>query len=204
MKQVLQRIIFDYGGVISTPQDVDCVSQMAALTGLERKELVCRYRRHRDEYDAGILDAPSFWQAVAGDDAPLLEQDVLEKLRRLDVASWTRLDPAMVSFLSTLRRKVPWLALISNITPDALEHIRRHHSWWKLFDVLTFSCEVGHAKPSRQIYLSCLKRIPVPPAELLFVDDVWVNLRGAEEAGLRTLHYRSFYQFKKELGCWVC
>ncbi len=199
MRQILKGIIFDYGGVISTPQDAECISQMAALTRLERKEFVCRYRRHRDEYDAGILNAASFWQSVVGYDAPLLEQNVLEKLRRLDVASWTRLDPAMVSFLPSLRREVPWLALISNIIPDALEHIRKFHNWWKLFDVLTFSCEVGHAKPSRQIYLSCRERIPVPPTELLFVDDVLENLRGAVETGLRTLHYRDFYQFRKEL-----
>jgi epoxide hydrolase-like predicted phosphatase len=61
----------------------------------------------------------------------------------------------------------------------------------ELFDVLVISGEVGLRKPDPAIYALAAQRLGVPAGECVFVDDLDVNVRAAEAAGMHGIWHRS-------------
>ena len=65
--------------------------------------------------------------------------------------------------------------------------------WWETwepaewFDVMVDVAMIGVRKPAPEPYLEAARRLGVPPAECLFVDDMPVNCRGAEAVGMESL-----------------
>ena len=61
-------------------------------------------------------------------------------------------------------------------------------SHWPLaeyFEQRFLSFELGAVKPDAVIYERVIERLPVPPANVLFLDDNPLNVEGAQAAGLR-------------------
>jgi putative hydrolase of the HAD superfamily len=61
-------------------------------------------------------------------------------------------------------------------------------SHWPLstcFEHRFLSFELGAVKPDAVIYERVIERLPVPPQQVLFLDDNPLNVEGAREAGLR-------------------
>ena len=101
--------------------------------------------------------------------------------------SLTNIPPENVETLNTLRAAGHRLALVSNA--DVIEI-----SGWSdsplsgLFDAEFFSCQVGCAKPDREIYERCLQALDLQAEQCWFVGDGGSNeLEGARAIGLRTV-----------------
>jgi putative hydrolase of the HAD superfamily len=60
----------------------------------------------------------------------------------------------------------------------------------ELFDGIVISGEVGMHKPEPDIFLLGARRIDVPPAECVFVDDLRENCAGAEAVGMTAILHR--------------
>jgi putative hydrolase of the HAD superfamily len=68
------------------------------------------------------------------------------------------------------------------------EGLLKHFSGW------AFSDEVGHYKPSPQIFEAALDALGVPPAEALHVGDLRrTDIAGARGIGMRTVRYRGLH-----------
>ena len=89
--------------------------------------------------------------------------------------------------LRTLRDMGKRLALVSNA--DVSEVTAWERSPLKpFFDVVVFSCEVGHVKPEREIYELCLRRLGLAAEDCVFIGDGGSNeLEGAKRVGLSTV-----------------
>ena len=83
------------------------------------------------------------------------------------------------------------LAVVSNTmrTPGrTLRRVLEAHGLLAPFQHLTFSDEVGVRKPAAEIFRLTLEALGVPAAEAVHVgDDAVLDVRGAREAGLRTV-----------------
>lgn len=83
------------------------------------------------------------------------------------------------------------LAVVSNTmrTPGtALRKILAHHGLLDSFEHATFSDEVGVRKPAAEIFHLTLSRLGTAPGEAVHVgDDAVLDVRGARDAGLRTV-----------------
>ena len=60
-----------------------------------------------------------------------------------------------------------------------------------LFDAVVISGEEGIRKPDRGIYELAVKRMELPAAEIVFVDDLPGNLKPARDLGMATVHHES-------------
>ena len=60
-----------------------------------------------------------------------------------------------------------------------------------LFDAVVISGEEGIRKPDRGIYELAVKRMELPAAEIVFVDDLAGNLKPARDLGMATVHHES-------------
>lgn len=91
--------------------------------------------------------------------------------------------------LSGLREKGLKLAIISNTGRTGGKFFRGLMETLGLaqyFDVMTFSNEVGVRKPNREIFLSTLAQLDVPPSEAMHVgDDYEADILGAQGAGMK-------------------
>ncbi|KAF8654144.1 hypothetical protein AX16_003674 [Volvariella volvacea WC 439] len=58
----------------------------------------------------------------------------------------------------------------------------------ELFDDFCDSSEVGLRKPDPAFYLLACSRNNVEPQEVVFLDDIGMNLRTAKELGMKTIH----------------
>lgn len=60
MSGEVKGVIFDYGGVISQPQNKDCIKIMLRLLNSNDPDLFEKvYNKYRQDYDLGILDGTS-------------------------------------------------------------------------------------------------------------------------------------------------
>ena len=61
------------------------------------------------------------------------------------------------------------------------------HELLQLFDVVVESSRVGCRKPERRFYEIALEELAVLPDEVVFLDDLGVNLKPAREMGMTTI-----------------
>ena len=71
--------------------------------------------------------------------------------------------------------------------------------WDELFDVTVISGEVGMRKPEPEIYQLCARRLGLPPAACVFVDDLSPNVRGAAAVGMVGVLHATFDETVAEL-----
>jgi len=198
-KTKINALILDYGGVISKPQNPDCISRMCQVLGQDIDDFMDVYRSTRAGYDNGRLSAEAYWRTVVQRMGREPNDDVIKVLIQQDVEGWTEVNQAMLAFIAQSREKLHKLAIISNMTREALAFITEHSQWLTYFDACVFSFEVGVNKPDSRIYEICLDRLTIPAQACLFVDDSEENVLGARRTGMHGIHYTSFPRFLQEL-----
>jgi putative hydrolase of the HAD superfamily len=202
----IEALILDFGNVMTLPQDRRAFNAMrdlvtaAAVGDAERPSFRAAYEAPRARYDQGDLEAGAYWAAVCGPYGFEPDEGLVEELRRLDVESWFRIDPAMLELLSRKRDGIRHLALLSNMNEDGVEALRAKAEWIDLFDLLVLSCEHGVVKPGREIYGICLDGLGVEAGRALFIDDVEANVAGARAAGLHAHRYDGVQDLEALLG----
>ncbi len=70
---------------------------------------------------------------------------------------------------------------------------------YDVFDALTFSCAEGVFKPQREVYEVAAKKLHVPPAQCVLLDDRLDFVAGARDAGMEGIVYESLPQAEQEL-----
>ncbi len=98
-----------------------------------------------------------------------------------------------LTMLKNLRKKFR-LFLLSNTNSlhiDAFNlYLKQHHpnlNWFGLFDKVYYSYQIGLRKPDTNIYEFVLDQNNLKPHQCLFIDDMKVNLNGANQIGLHTI-----------------
>jgi putative hydrolase of the HAD superfamily len=180
-------LILDYGEVLVDRHPHASLEALASIAGLPLDELVARYWRHRDDYDAG-LPAADYWQRVLDGAAPAPAGQIAQLIDE-DVRSWTHYREDVWQVAADFRDRGGRTAMLSNGVPEIIGRARLDRQLDRYFDAVIVSCEVGCAKPSPEIYRICLEDLGTPAGSSLFVDDRRENLDAAERAGIRTLHF---------------
>lgn len=67
------------------------------------------------------------------------------------------------------------------------------------FDVVVESSQVGCRKPETQFYRMALDRAGVEPSEVVFLDDLGINLKPAREMGMHTIKVEDPIEALREL-----
>jgi putative hydrolase of the HAD superfamily len=191
------NLVFDMGGVVLRWDPA------AIIAGVfDDQELRTRAHQgvfeHADwlELDRGTLDREDAIRRAA-QRTGIAESEI----RRLLYA----VPPSLVAFPDTVallyRLKAQGYPLycLSNMHRASLEHIKRAHRFWDVFDGMVFSCELELCKPEPAIYSHLLKAFSLQAKDTLFMDDVQKNLDAAAKLGIRTLKFENAAQCEREL-----
>ena len=195
----IDAVVFDYGNVLSRPQDPARVREMAELLRLPVEEFVLRYYRHRPPYDRGVVPAPEYWAGLLREGGVSTTPDLVERLMRADAASWLRFDEGVVAWARQLKATGLPIAILSNMPHEILAELRSAAGWLAEFGLTIFSCEVESAKPEAAIYRRLLDALRLEGSRVLFIDDAEQNVQAAVRAGLHAIRYESLEALQREV-----
>lgn len=95
---------------------------------------------------------------------------------------------AILPYIKALGEKHD-VILLSNAPLGVVEEQFEKHGLAPLFKRMFISCNLGLAKPDKEIYLHCIREMGKAYDEVYMVDDNWSNLGHLPEIGITPIHY---------------
>jgi len=190
----VDAVVFDYGGVLTTPLSATTGSWLRA-DGVDPDGFATLMRdwlgRHAEPgnpihlLETGELDVPEFERRFAArlvstTGAPIEPAGVLGRL-------FAAMKPSdeMTQLLRDLRKHGLRIGLLSNSWGNDYPH----ELLAELCDVVVISGEVSANKPDEPIYRLLLERLDLPAERVVFVDDFTANVRAAEKLGMHGIRH---------------
>ena len=178
------KIVWDFGCVLFTWRPPELVKRELPHRAAEAerwvREIFQGYEGDWAEFDRGTLEVPALVQRIVARTglAPAEVQAVVDGVPR-------ELQPIAesVALLRTLRDAGHAQVFLSNMPAPYADHLEAEHDFLRWFDDGLFSARVQAIKPEPGIFALAAERFGVPPAELLFFDDVRANVLAARAAG---------------------
>ncbi|HVY10201.1 MAG TPA: HAD family phosphatase [Mycobacteriales bacterium] len=193
----IQALIFDYGGVLTSPL-LGTMDAFVETDGIDPESFRHAMREWLGlSYGTDATDSPVHALERGEVEVPDFERQLAARLTTIDgrpveaKGLLTRMfagfgfEPAMAAVLRHAKAAGLRTALLSNSW--GLDYPRE--SWDELFDVIVISGEVGMRKPEARIYQHAADKLGLPPEACVFVDDLAPNIRGAEAVGMVGIHH---------------
>jgi putative hydrolase of the HAD superfamily len=194
-KRTPKAVIFDFGGVLCAYPPDERFELLARRFGLTTEAFIPLYWAERVPYDAGRVDAQTYWSEIATAAGVAFDENALPELTRGEVELWKRYDERMLDWVAHLRENGYRTAVLSNLPRALGEELRATPRILDLFDHVTFSYELGSVKPEPAIYKDAIRGLDVAPAEALFLDDRAENVQGARAVGLLAEVFKTWEEF---------
>jgi putative hydrolase of the HAD superfamily len=187
----VRAVVFDIGGVLEVPTNTNLDGRWEQRRGLRSGEFFKRLRQSGLGMDAnlGQISEAEFAQAL--DRLYGLDQPTTEDLLG-DLWDWYvgALNTEMADYFQRLRPRYR-TAILSNAAAGGRREEDRRYGFAAMADVLVYSYEVGIEKPDRRIYQLTCERLGVDPGEVVFLDDVEVNVIAARQLGMRAVLFQA-------------
>ena len=201
----IKAVVFDYGRVISLPQDLRAIDRMAEMAGVESGEFRSALWGLRDEYDRGTINAREYYGKVLAKLS--VEADfggeLIGEMIKMDLASWKEINGETVALMEDVKKAGYTLGILSNMPFDFLIWARENLPVFSLAQVGLFSCEVNLLKPEKAIYQKLLSMLVSKGVasgdEVVFFDDLHENIIGAESLGINAFLWKDAENARREL-----
>jgi len=183
----IRAVVFDFGGVLVRMVDDRPRSKLARKLGvpLSRLDELVFFSESAQKASMGKIKVKMHWQAVGEAlGIPVEEMPAfLEQYWSADDVNWTLLD-----FIRDLRLNYK-VGLLSNAWDDLRQTMHDRWGMDSLFDEMIISAEVGIVKPDPRIFHLAAGRLGVNPGEMVFIDDMLINVEAARKEGLTAIQY---------------
>lgn len=179
-----KSVVFDVGNVLLS-WDPHAILREHLPAGADHGHYLRSVFAHDDwvDLDRGTLDEEeAILRFVGRSGAPP------ELVRRIVHASKSSLTPMpeSLALLEELRRTGETkLFVLSNMSHATWEFLKPRHDFWRSFDGLVISAQIGVVKPDPAIYRHLLTTFELAPAETVFFDDRPDNVAGARAESIR-------------------
>lgn len=191
----LRGLLVDYGGVLTNPLS-EIMGGWLRSDGIDPDRFAALNRRWLGpgagpnpihDLETGRIDAAEFERRVAAELIDEVGGGVAGRAAAARTAglltrmfAGMQVVPSMLDVVRTARTAGVRTGLLSNSW--GLEYERE--GWDTLFDAVVISGEVGMRKPEPAIYALAADRLGLPPEQIVFVDDLNANVRGAVDSGM--------------------
>lgn len=89
------------------------------------------------------------------------------------------------------------IGVLSNVAQYQFDQFFSKKEQEEIFDFLVFSGEVGFLKPSQEIFEIAIHQANVPPEDIYFFDDSYMNIEAAKKIGLNGILYQNWSEFSQ-------
>lgn len=183
---MIDTIIFDFGDIFI---NLDKEATPAALKKLGLKEWNSNLDAMNLEFEKGKISEMEF---ILGFQNYIPNASILE-IREAWNAILLDFPLYRLEFLQMLSQKYR-LFLLSNTDSIHIERFQHkagitfYRDFYKCFEKVYFSYELGMRKPDAAIFEFVIKEHNLSPKNTLFVDDNFENIESAQKLGLQTWH----------------
>ncbi|MBS0393528.1 MAG: HAD family phosphatase [Proteobacteria bacterium] len=191
-------VVFDVGGVLLEWRPGEILAR--SFPDPQRREAVrSALLAHEDwqAYDRGELE-----QAVLRERACARSGLAPPELDAFLEALWESLavKAPTVALLHALRARGVRLYCLSNMPAPVYARLRALHRFWDAFDGVVVSGEVGLAKPDPRIYALLLDRYRLAAGEVMFFDDMPLNVEAARRLGIDARLFRDAAECERSIA----
>ncbi len=189
------NIVFDFGAVLFTWQPAHMLAQHfphLASTPAAARELANAIFHHEDwqDFDRGTVELPAVVAATAKrmamphDELHAMLAPIGERLTPIDC------NIALLSALKERRDRDGDIKLyyLSNMPAPFARTLEQKHDFIDWFDGGVFSGDVKLGKPDPAIYQLLGDRHSLVPERTVFIDDMPVNVKAAQDLGWHAIH----------------
>ncbi|HCM25448.1 MAG: hypothetical protein A2Z99_10350 [Treponema sp. GWB1_62_6] len=180
----IKAVAFDFGNVISLPQDTDDLNRLAEIVGVDRTTMNELAMKDRADYDRGALSGKEYYARGLSKLGKVFDEEALAALVKADLESWANVNPATVALMDEVKAAGAKIAILSNMPHEFLALSRVRFPFFSNLDAGIYSCEIGVNKPDRAIYEALLTALDSRAGEVVFFDDIAANVSGARALGM--------------------
>lgn len=162
---MIKYVLFDFGGVLSE----------SGRKGFITNTLADLYEQNADDMDIGVYHA-ALRRGKTDDETVFRELNALYGKHVTKEMFLKKIhegfEPAEVVYelAGSLRAHDIGTGILSNVFAMNAQ-VLREQGWYDGFDPVVLSCDVGYAKPDKEIYDIAIERCHVKANEILFIDD---------------------------------
>ncbi|MCD6048425.1 MAG: superfamily hydrolase [Gammaproteobacteria bacterium] len=127
-----------------------------------------------------------------------IEQTKLQRLMETVKHSLTPL-PGSFEFFNELHEAGYHLYLLTDNVHEIVSHLKARYDFWHKVKGAVVSAEIGHLKPSAEIYQHLLRTHDLIPHETVFFDDLAKNIEGAKKHGIHGIQFTDAEQARQAL-----
>jgi len=204
-----KRIVFDFAGVLFQWQPLALLQRLLPAQATDEAsaahwaaQIFQAYGDDWAEFDRGTVEPEALVDRISRRTG-LAAAAVRAVVDAVPLA--LQAVPATVDLFERLRAAGPPLFYLSNTPASYADHLERHNPFLAGFADGVISARVQLSKPDPAIFELAAQRFGVVPADLVFLDDMAVNVAAAKAAGWRALLFANAVQTEAELrgaGWW--
>jgi putative hydrolase of the HAD superfamily len=196
----IKAVVFDYGKVISLAPAASVMENIAALAGLSVPVMDALVWKYRSDYDRGSVTVEEYYRRLLKAGGVQVDGETIGKMAELDTGGWTHINGETVRLMEEIKTSGIKLGILSNMPRDFLALARSSFPVFGLPDAGVFSCEQGAVKPEAAIYRALIEALDCRAREIVFFDDMPVNVEGALQAGIRAFVWEGPKAARELLG----
>jgi len=189
----IKAVLLDYGGVIADEGFHNGLRGLAREQGIDANKIM--QVAHQGVYETGFVlgtgTEAAFW-AFMREHAGLKGSDDDLTKRILDgfiLRSW------LMSRVRHWRKQGIITGILSDQSPW-LDRLNERDHFYEDFDHVFNSYKLGKGKRDPSLFHDITNRLGLAPGEILFVDDMKINIEHAQSAGWQTIRYTNRMLFE--------
>ena len=195
----IKAVVFDYGQVISFPQDPRVIDELAGLCGVDRTKFEPLLWSLRIEYDRGTISSREYYKEILTHLDVYPDANKIDQLIEMDLASWKNINQETVALMEEIKKAGYILGILSNMPNDFLIWARKNIPVFSLPHIGLYSCEVNLIKPEKAIYRKLISLSGTESGELVFFDDNMENVNSAKAMGIEAILWESCESARRRL-----
>lgn len=194
---MIKAIVFDLGGVVTNYSHQRFYHELAKCLKVNPNVLLPTLKSILKPFNRGEMDEDEFWRRLVENlqiELPANHKGFI----RYEYEKDAKINKGIVKIIESLKKSDFKIALISDtIKSHALR--TKEWGWFKYFDVVMLSCDVGLIKNNGKIFNLTLSKLGLKGNECIYIDDKKENLIPAKKVGMKVILYTSSQELKKDL-----
>jgi len=194
----IEVIFFDIGGVLLTIHPDVMISKISNLTNTPFKILKESFpEEEHDLYERGEITDLEWFQAYKKS-----FPNINSLTENEFWIAWSMLlgqETDVLDILIRLKEHYKVWLLSNTNSRHIINEVENNFAFPNLVDGKIYSFQVGSRKPEKKIYEVACEKANVEPCRSIFIDDLELNIVGANKIGMHGIHYINTNQLNNEL-----
>lgn len=188
---MVKAITFDMDGVFFTAESF--TRFVNKFPDPEKAMQVLKKSQEMANFKLGKMTENDYWDYVRKElGVPYSNEEIFTMLR-----DSYEVNPLVCEFELEIRSRGIKTCICTNNFVTRIRELNNKFDFLKDFDVKVISCEVGVAKPGKEIFEELVRQAGCEAGEIIYADDNEGSYKSALSVGINAFLYTDFEDFKK-------